>query len=200
MVCVMTCGHVIRPLADPIYTLPFDGVPQTHWGKRSENAILDLGFFFPSTGTYLDNKVAIEADDVVLDPVAPGESVLVYGFPLGNKRVQQGVVKSGTKMNFTSMTYLSVTEPPKSNSDLFGFHQPTIRWVQGEFLHERLTKIEQPLIAQGFSGGPVFLAENRRLIGHVTHADGGSLFYTPIGKSFSEMAKEKDLVHVAGRS
>lgn len=196
VVCVMTCDHVIRPLTDPIFTLPINGLPQTHSGKRYNSAIHDLGYFFPATGSYLENKNIIEAADVVLDLVDPGESVFVYGYPSGNRHVQQGVVRTGNRLDFKSMTYLSVTEPDKPNSDLFGYSQPTIRWVQGEFMHERLTKLEHSLVAQGFSGGPVFLAESLRLIGHVTHASTTSLFYTPIVKSFYTMGKEADFLHV----
>jgi hypothetical protein len=157
LTCIMTCDHVIRPLKEPIYTLPFDGRPQTHEGKRYKSAVHDLGFFFPNTGTYLENKIAIDATDAVLTAIPAGESVLVYGYPSGNISIQQGAVLSeGNKLNFTSMTYLSVTEADKKNSSLFGYSQPTVRWIQGEFMHERLTKIEHHLVAQGFSGGPVF--------------------------------------------
>lgn len=192
----MTCDHVIRPLKDPICMLPINGLPQEHTDKRYYSAINDLGYFFPKPGAFLEHKVAIDASDVVLEQVDPGESVMVYGFPSGHDNVQRGLRVSEKKkrVDFTSMTCISVTESPRYNFDLRCL-QPTVRWVQGEFLDERLIQIRHDLVAQGFSGGPVFLSESRRLIGHVTHADKDSLFYTPISKSFDKMAKEKDFAH-----
>lgn len=183
---ILTCAHVIEPLQEPIYVV--SDRYQEHSNKiykfRISDSILDWGCLVLGDPTRLAGKRFISANELILKPISQEEAVLLYGFPIGHKKLQVGgdINPELAQAHFRSMTYLSITGIPMKNARL-GFVQPRVDWTPGKNVDFKSFKAVYNLSKYergGFSGGPVLLANSRRLVGQITDASDYSFFYNPI--------------------
>lgn len=183
---ILTCAHVIDPLQEPIFVV--SDRYQDHPGKiyrfRISDPVLDWGCLILNDMTLSGRKYFISANEVILKNVSPEEAVLLYGYPSGHRKLQIGgsINPELAEAHFKSLTYLGLTGIAMKNTRL-GFTQPRVQWTPTKNVDfknfERvydLSKYERG----GFSGGPVFLANSKKLIGQLTDASDYSFFYNPI--------------------
>lgn len=206
---VLTCRHVLERLQPLVLTTGWDTRYQ-HGAVRTRlfEPAIDVGIIVLSSGFDWGRKRPIEARDAVLDDVDPGEPVAVYGFPAGSRDIQQGFRWGVDGAVFTSTTYFSVTGQPHYNAALRGQRFPTIDWSAATLRRaDDFSWIPEAKGMQfdrrGFSGGPVFLSQERRLIGHVTHVrdeKDGYFYYIPIRRSFEFLDRELNTVVDLDRS
>jgi hypothetical protein len=177
---ILTCRHVVED-AKPggIAFVEKDGVVQRTDAFREmlsaedrdlvafrmgDDFALDRGLFFPASRT-----LGCDVD--------AGESVVTCGYPDGNRAVEEGAkldVAAQTVV-FASVPYLSVTESTIFNGRLRE-PQRSIRWRQTELIGMSSFRslgrsAMDPFVAQGYSGAPVFLSHERKLVGWITDSD-----------------------------
>lgn len=193
---ILTCAHVIEPLEEPVFVV--SDRYQEHSNKiykfKISDSILDWGCLVLGDATPLAGKCFISANEVILKPISPEEAVLLYGFPIGHKKLQVGgdINAELAQTHFKSMTHLSLTGISMRNSRL-GFVQARVDWTpekNRDFKNftpvYNFSKYERG----GFSGGPVLLANSRRLVGQITDASDYSFFYNPIDIVLSDVDKK----------
>jgi hypothetical protein len=185
---VLTCAHVIDPITGIAYvtTDRFTYQSGPVYDRRRSDSTLDWGILIVRDREQFGAKRFVAASEALLEPIAQEEPVLVYGFPLGHKLVQLGgeVDVAASTATFRSMTYLTVTGRSRQLNTQTGRHQPVLEWnTYGnreaktfKHLGKDLTSLE----LGGFSGGPVFMCDARRVLGCVTHASPAWLWYNPI--------------------
>ncbi|AKT39716.1 trypsin-like peptidase domain-containing protein [Chondromyces crocatus] len=203
---VMTCFHVLEPIDDDVMFATGRLTEQRErvHSHRVYDESIDLGAAILNDRFCPGDRRFVSASDAVLQNIDRGEPVIVYGFPMGHRKIQVGAKVSADERKawFKSMTYLSVIGYERYNTALQGYF-PTIEWLPAS--HPDMVRILQVSIPagedidrRGFSGGPVFLANSRKLIGHVTHVrqDGDkSFFFVPIARSLDSLSKRINTVY-----
>ncbi|OFZ81227.1 MAG: hypothetical protein A2583_08925 [Bdellovibrionales bacterium RIFOXYD1_FULL_53_11] len=191
---VVSCDHILNKIDDIIYVSFSRENYQDraiHRYIETQNTI-DMAFIELQDNVSLPHRDMLTADDVQTNFIDPDCAVYVYGFPNGHRKIQEGwdIKEDVHEAHLRSVTYLSITESKRYNSSL-KITQPTIRWVNDENISSKTFKrLYFPLDPHGFSGGPVFLANPKKLIGHVTHCDENQRFYyTPIKDTLDAIDK-----------
>ena len=193
---VLTCEHVLEPIDDDVM-LTVARLTQTRQrvvARRFCSKGLDIGIAVLGDGFEIGDRCFIDASDVLTQRLSPEEAVIVYGFPLGSKALQQGAVvyESTREAYFTSTTYLSLTGVMKRNAAL-GLNVPTVGWAPRQHVDMNFQPFSMiGFDRHGFSGGPVFHAGSRRLVGHVTHVEpdtNGSFLCIPIDRTLEFIDK-----------
>jgi len=185
---VLTCAHVLDPIAGTVYVTTGRFTYQTEpvYGRRFSDARLDWGALVIRDRNAFTQKQFVSAADALLEPVGKEEPVLVHGFPVGHPSLQVGghIDVAASSAKFRSMTYLTLTGTFTMRNSRLGREQPLIEWNaygnRDAKRFEPLKKNLSPSERGGLSGGPLFLADGRRLAGQVTDASAAWLWYNPI--------------------
>lgn len=184
---VVSCEHVLGRMDGVIYvTFERENFQRDKIHRNLQvDSNIDAGFMHLNHDVSVEMKNCLDvSNDVYLGDVAKGEAVWLQGFP-GGFPGQRGfqMNREQQKVTMKSMTYLSITEDRMRNQSLKNIIQPTMAWIHHELRDlKEFKNLPERIDARGFSGGPVFLDENKKLIGHVTHVGKGRLFYTPIAQ------------------
>lgn len=197
---IVTCAHVLDPIANVVYVTAGRHTLQTGqiYQRKLSNPSLDSAFMIlRDPRPFLHDKAFIPSSNVLLSPVDVGDVVYVHGFPSGNPTLQVGgqIDVSAATAHFRSFTYLTV-EGVSMKNDRLKRRQPRVDWNYGanidakrfQVLPADLTKKQRG----GISGGPVVVANGAspsRLAGHVTDASDYSLFYNPMSEVFAWLDK-----------
>jgi hypothetical protein len=184
---VLTCAHVCDPIIETIFVTTGRYTVQTHaiYGRRHTDAALDWGCLVLKDPGIFTGKRFLKASEAMDRDVEKDVPVLAYGFPIGHPSLQIGARIDGASgtAHFRSMTYFTITGPRRHNPTL-GRDQRLVEWNQdGNRDAKRMLPLPVDLDEHrrgGFSGGPVFLAEDRRLLGQITHASTAWLWSNPI--------------------
>jgi hypothetical protein len=185
---ILSCAHVLDPLVDPVFVASGDGVRHTGaiYSARLSDPSWDWACLLLRDWRVLERKIFVPASEVILERVATDEAVAIHGFPIGHPDLQVGgrIDEARAQAHFKSLTYFTLTGVPMHNTRL-GRVQPRVEWTpRGNVNSKTFKKIEHNLTPEqrgGFSGGPVFHSNTRKLIGQLTDASERSLFYNSMG-------------------
>ena len=194
---VLTCAHVLEPIRENIYMSTINGGKAINYPSRCIKLVksLDLGLIIFPSPIDLGVKSLYCSSSAILQNIDVGEAVFMSGFPGGHHDLQSGIQVNHTKeqVEFTSLTYLSVTESLCLNSRI-KIKQPTIRWVPDETYDfkrfNKLTTYTDNFEMRGLSGSPIFEASSRKLIGYATAIDERQrrrIYYMPIDSAFRKI-------------